>query len=53
MAARLFYVYADTLLALGRNDEALQWFLHAAAADADGVTDAEDRASELGSGDEK
>ncbi|CAG7384584.1 tetratricopeptide repeat protein [Mycobacterium avium subsp. paratuberculosis] len=46
-AARLFYAYADTLLALGRNDEALQWFLHAAAADLDGVTDAEDRVSEL------
>jgi tetratricopeptide (TPR) repeat protein len=48
MAARLFYAYADTLLALGRNDEALQWFLHSAAADVDGITDAEDRVSELG-----
>jgi tetratricopeptide (TPR) repeat protein len=47
-AARLFYAYADTLLALGRNDEALQWFLHSAAADIEGVTDAEDRVSELG-----
>lgn len=47
-AARLFYAYADTLLALDRNDEALQWFLHSAAADTDGVTDAEDRVSELG-----
>ena len=47
-AARLFYAYADTLLALGRNDEALQWFLRSAAADIDGVTDAEDRVSELG-----
>ncbi|WP_156688837.1 tetratricopeptide repeat protein [Mycobacterium sp. Marseille-P9652] len=46
-AARLFYAYADTLLALGRKDEALQWFLHSAAADVDGVTDAEDRVSEL------
>ncbi|ETB23511.1 hypothetical protein O971_25560, partial [Mycobacterium avium subsp. hominissuis 10-4249] len=46
-AARLFYAYADTLLALGRNNEALQWFLHSAAADLDGVTDAEDRVSEL------
>jgi tetratricopeptide (TPR) repeat protein len=53
MAARLFYVYADTLLALGRNDEALQWFLHSAAADTDGVTDAEDRVGELGSSDEE
>ncbi|HUE33555.1 MAG TPA: tetratricopeptide repeat protein [Mycobacterium sp.] len=47
-AARLFYAYADTLLALGRDDEALQWFLHSAAADTEGVTDAEDRVSELG-----
>ncbi|BBX70310.1 tetratricopeptide repeat protein [Mycolicibacterium psychrotolerans] len=46
-AARLFYAYADTLLALGRADEALQWFLKAAAADADGVTDAEERITEL------
>jgi len=47
-AARLFYAYAETLLALDRGDEALQWFLHAAAADIDGATDAEDRVSELG-----
>jgi tetratricopeptide (TPR) repeat protein len=47
-AARLFYAYAETLLALHRGDEALQWFLRAAAADVDGVTDAEDRVSELG-----
>ncbi len=46
-AARLFYAYADTLLALSRDDEALQWFLRAAAADVDGVTDAEDRVGEL------
>ena len=46
-AARLFYAYADTLLALDRADEALQWFLHAAAADVEGVTDAEDRVGEL------
>jgi hypothetical protein len=47
MAARLFYVYAETLLALGRNQDALQWFINAAAADADGVTDAEERITEL------
>ncbi|OBI97192.1 hypothetical protein A5661_18210, partial [Mycobacterium asiaticum] len=47
-AARLFYAYAETLLALGRADEALQWFLRSAAADVDGVTDAEDRVNELG-----
>jgi tetratricopeptide (TPR) repeat protein len=48
IAARLFYAYADTLLTLDRGDEALQWFLHAAEADVEGVTDAEDRVSELG-----
>ncbi|MCV7339677.1 tetratricopeptide repeat protein [Mycobacterium haemophilum] len=47
-AARLFYAYADTLLALGRGDEAMHWFLRSAAADVEGVTDAEDRVSELG-----
>lgn len=46
-AARFFYAYAEVLLALGRSDEALQWFLHSAAADIEGVTDAEDRVSEL------
>ncbi len=47
-AARLFYVYAETLLALGRKPEALRWFINAAAADVDGLTDAEDRITELG-----
>lgn len=46
-AARLFYAYAETLLALGRGEDALQWFIHAAAADVEGVTDAEDRVGEL------
>jgi hypothetical protein len=46
-AARLCYAYAETLLALNRNDEALHWFLRAARADVDGVTDAEDRVDEL------
>ncbi|MGV0746531.1 tetratricopeptide repeat protein [Mycolicibacterium sp. XJ870] len=46
-AARLFYAYADTLLALERRDEAQQWFINAAAADVEGVTDAEDRITEL------
>ena len=49
-AARLFYAYADTLLALGRSDDALQWFVHAAAADLDGDTDAEERIDELATG---
>lgn len=46
-AARLFYVYAETLLALDRQEEALQWFINAAAADIEGVTDAEERITEL------
>jgi tetratricopeptide (TPR) repeat protein len=48
IAARLFYAYAETLLALDRGAEAVQWFLHAAEADVEGATDAEDRVSELG-----
>ena len=47
-AARLFYAYAETLLALGRKQEALQWFINAAAADVEGVTDAEERISGAG-----
>lgn len=47
-AARLCYAYAETLLVLGRTDEALQWFMSAAAADVDAVTDAEERITELG-----
>jgi tetratricopeptide (TPR) repeat protein len=46
-AARLFYAYAEALLALGRQDDALQGFLKAAASDVEGVTDAEDRITEL------
>ena len=46
--ARLFYAYAETLLALDRGQEALEWFLHAAEADVEGATDAEERVSELG-----
>lgn len=45
--ARLFYAYADALVAAGRTDEGLTWFLNAAAADTEGDTDAEDRAAEL------
>ena len=32
-SARLFYAYADNLLAAGRESDALQWFVHAADAD--------------------
>jgi tetratricopeptide (TPR) repeat protein len=46
-SARLFYAYADNLVAVGRTDEALRWFLHAADADEDGETDAAERAFEL------
>jgi tetratricopeptide (TPR) repeat protein len=46
-AVRLFYVYAETLLALGRTSEALQWFINSAASDLEGVTDAEERITEL------
>jgi hypothetical protein len=46
-AARLRYAYADTLLAAGREDEALEWFHRAAAADADDATDAIERIAEL------
>ncbi|WP_307796091.1 hypothetical protein [Amycolatopsis sp. 195334CR] len=47
-SARLFYAYADNLLAAGRRDEAVSWFLHAAEADDDDLTDAAERAAELG-----
>ncbi|WP_225399031.1 MULTISPECIES: HAD-IIA family hydrolase [Mycolicibacter] len=46
--ARLHYAHAETLVALGRGDEALEWFLKAAAADTDGVTDVEERIAEMG-----
>lgn len=49
-SARLFYAYADALLAADRADEALQWFLNSAAADVEGDTDAEERAEELAAG---
>jgi len=47
IAARLYYAHAEILLALQRTEEALQWFLRCAAADIDGVTDAEERIGEL------
>ena len=46
-AARLFYAYADALIAAGRKDEAITWFLNSAAADTEGETDAEERVAEL------
>ncbi|MFP5072802.1 hypothetical protein ACLFMI_24460 [Pseudonocardia nantongensis] len=46
-SARLFYAYADNLLAAGRESEAVQWFVHAHDADTDRQTDAADRIAEL------
>jgi hypothetical protein len=46
-SARLFYAYADALLAAGRTADARQWFVSAALADDDGATDAQDRIDEL------
>ncbi|MDH3007009.1 MULTISPECIES: HAD-IIA family hydrolase [Gordonia] len=49
--ARLFYAYASALYASGRRDEAITWFMNAAAADIDDVTDAEFRLTELANDD--
>jgi len=46
-SARLFYAYADALLAAGREDEARDAFARAADADTDGETDAAERLDEL------
>jgi tetratricopeptide (TPR) repeat protein len=49
--ARLWYAYAEALLAAGRRDEALRWFESAAAIDDDGETDADERVAALADGD--
>ncbi|WP_228684735.1 tetratricopeptide repeat protein [Amycolatopsis thermoflava] len=49
-SARLFYAYADNLVAADRTEEALRWFLHAAEADTEDETDAAERAAELANG---
>ncbi|WP_096303909.1 tetratricopeptide repeat protein [Jatrophihabitans sp. GAS493] len=46
-AARTWYVYADILESIGRDDEAAQWFAASAALDPSGLTDAADRAAAL------
>ncbi len=46
-SVRLFYAYADALLAAGRADEARDWFARAAEADTDGETDAAERLDQL------
>jgi len=52
--ARLRYAYADTLLAAGRADEAVEWFHRTVAADVDAATDAVERLDALTSdGDER
>jgi len=45
--ARLYYAFADALLAAGREDEAREWFGRAATADVDDDTDAAERYEEL------
>ncbi len=46
-SARLFYAYADTLLEMGREDEARSWFAAAVEADPSCETDAAERLDEL------
>ncbi|MEV4665944.1 Replicase polyprotein 1ab [Micromonospora echinofusca] len=45
--ARLRYAYADALLAVGRREEAREWFSRAADVDAESETDAAERLLEL------
>ena len=45
--ARLRHAYADNLLAAGRDQDAIRWFLAAAEVDIDEATDAAERAVEL------
>lgn len=47
--ARLRYAYADTLLAAGRTEEAVEWFHRTVGVDGNQVTDAHVRLEELGS----
>jgi len=46
-SVRLWYAYADVLLAVGRTDEARQWFLATAALDEEEATDATERLAEI------
>ncbi|MGP4004305.1 hypothetical protein [Streptomyces sp. 8N706] len=45
--ARLRYAYADALLAVGREEDAREWFARALEADQGGTTNASDRLAEL------
>ena len=44
---RLRYAYADSLLAAGRRDEAIEWFHRTVAVDGNKATDAEERLADL------
>jgi tetratricopeptide (TPR) repeat protein len=44
---RLRYAYADTLVAAGRREEAVEWFHRTVAIDGNEITDAAVRAAEL------
>ena len=44
---RLRYAYADTLLAAGRREEAIEWFHRTVGIDGEGVTDAAERVAAL------
>jgi tetratricopeptide (TPR) repeat protein len=46
-APRLWYAYADALLAAGRTEDAREWFSRAADVDVEGETDASERLLEL------
>lgn len=46
-AARLYYAYAEALLACGETDAAREWFEHAVTADTELTTDAAERLDEL------
>ncbi|MHB8564270.1 MAG: hypothetical protein ACYDDA_10080 [Acidiferrobacteraceae bacterium] len=50
-SARLWYAYADALLAAGRAWEASRWFVATATIDEDGDTDAAERAAALSAAD--
>ncbi|MEA2130200.1 MAG: hypothetical protein QOJ85_3091, partial [Solirubrobacteraceae bacterium] len=50
-APRLWYAYADALLAAGRRDEAVEWFAAAAEIDDDEQTDAMERLEQVLNGD--
>ena len=44
---RLRYAYADMLLAVGRREDAVEWFHRTAGIDGEGITDAAERIEEL------